>query len=312
MDLRPKDYIQTEDDLFCAVVSSIIENNCALVTCRYYRDKQNQFHKLEDEAADAFLKRKHPEYIYHSKFADVLMHAVPVGDIKTILRPESGLRRLLQSGANDAKQCDARHCIRLLLDSGVPIERLGITGSLLIDAHNERSDIDLLVYGRDHHLTVREHCKQLLKDGKLSPLSDADWRITYQRRDCELSFDEYYAHEKRKFNKFICKSSKVDISLIPLASECPVDKGPFKKRGFIALSAMVINDRYSYDYPARYTIDYADISEIVSYTSTYIGQAVVGERIAAAGHIEEDAAGKKRLLVGTSRAAKKEYIKIEP
>ena len=42
----------------------------------------------------------------------------------------------------------------------------------------------------------------------------------------------------------------------------------------------------------------------------YIGQAKKGEKIEAAGFIEEDKDGVRRLLVGTSREAEEEYIRI--
>ena len=58
------------------------------------------------------------------------------------------------------------------------------------------------------------------------------------------------------------------------------------------------------------TIKHNSIKEVISYTATYIGQAKKGEKIEAAGFIEEDKDGVRRLLVGTSREAEEEYIRI--
>ena len=310
MQLRPKDYLQTRDGLFCAVVHHTLEQNRVPVTPRYHRDQGGRLHKLQGAAALPGDAQR--QYIYHSQFADVRLHAVPLADIKTIWQPEPGLRRLLHARDPDPKQRDAIACIRLLLAGGVPMEQLGITGSLLIGAHNQHSDIDLVVYGRRHFFTLRAHVQQLLTAGKLSSLNRTDWRRAYARRNCALSFDQYLAHEQRKGNKFISGRSRIDLSLLPLAAESIAENGPFVKHGFTALTATVLDDQYSYDYPARYRVDHAGISEIVSYTATYTGQALAGETIEAAGHIEQDAAGKRRLLIGTSRAAANEYIRIKP
>ena len=70
------------------------------------------------------------------------------------------------------------------------------------------------------------------------------------------------------------------------------------------------NDTYAYDFPSRYIIDHEIINEVVSYTATYTGQARKGEKIEASGFIEQGNDGKNRLLVGTSREANNEYIRI--
>ncbi len=311
MNLRPKDYIQTADDLFFAVVSDVIDDDRVATTLRYYCDKGGRYHKLQGEVADTFLKRTHKNYLYHSQFLDVQVHAVPLADINQIWRPEQGIKQLLQVKEHDLKQRDACHCVMLLLGSGVPQEQLGITGSLLIGTYNDQSDIDLVVYGRNHFFKIREQVKTLIEQGKFSQLDNDDWQSAYKRRDCSLSFDEYFSHEQRKFNKFICGFTKVDISLIPLKEECVEDKGPFRKHDFITLYATVTDDLYSFDYPARYFIDHETIPEIVSYTATYTGQAFTGDKIEAAGYIEEDTMGKKRLMVGTSREAENEYIRLQ-
>ncbi|MGB3944925.1 MAG: DNA polymerase subunit beta, partial [Methanothrix sp.] len=51
-----------------------------------------------------------------------------------------------------------------------------------------------------------------------------------------------------------------------------------------------------------------EIPVILCYTHTYAGQAVPGERIEASGVVEETVDG-KRLVVGTTREAKGEWIR---
>jgi len=59
------------------------------------------------------------------------------------------------------------------------------------------------------------------------------------------------------------------------------------------------NADFSFDSPAIYQIDHPDISYVLSYTHTYAGQALVGERIEARG-MDEALGDIKRLVVGTN------------
>jgi predicted nucleotidyltransferase len=216
----------------------------------------------------------------------------------------------LNSSTPDRIQKDAVNFIELLLQAGIDKQCLGITGSLMLDTHNSDSDIDMVVYGRENFFKVRSAIKELMQSGQLNYLDEKFWQDTCQRRDCSLSFEEYQWHESRKFNKCISGSTKVDISMIPDDTERVVEQGPFKKIENEKVEATVITDTYSFDFPARYIIEHESINEIVSYTATYTGQAEKQEKIEAAGYVEQGSDGKKRLLVGSSREATGEYIRV--
>ena len=180
----------------------------------------------------------------------------------------------------------------------------------MLGAHNECSDIDIVIYGREAFLKIRRQIKNSLAIGELNSLNQIMWQDAYERRNCALSFDDFYFHEIRKFNKFMFGNSKVDISAIPNEVEKYEESGPYKKVGKDKILSMVTNDKYAYDFPARYSIKHDSIKEVISYTATYTGQAEKGEKIEAAGFIEEDKDGVRRLLVGTSREAEEEYIRL--
>lgn len=72
--------------------------------------------------------------------------------------------------------------------------------------------------------------------------------------------------------------------------------------------ARVTNSDFSFDSPAIYKIDHPEISYVLSYTHTYAGQAIEGEVIEARGMVEV-AGNMKRLVVGTKREPKGEWIR---
>lgn len=101
---------------------------------------------------------------------------------------------------------------------------------------------------------------------------------------------------------------KFDLSFIIQSTD--VDDDCYQKCGEITVQCTVIDDNHAFDYPAEFVIDHPEINTVVSYTATYTGQAISGERIEVAGIIEQNARGVKRIVVGSNREAVGEYIKV--
>ena len=214
MFIRPKDYIGVDDKLFFAVVSEYQEDDRALTWLRYIKDEHGM-HKIGTEQARKLVSDSYPEFLFHCEYADSDLHGIPLEFINHVYRPDQTVVRLLNMIDPDNKQRDAIKILKLLLDAGIQEEYIGITGSLMLDTHNEKSDIDIIIYGRELFYKVRQYIKDCLGSGVLEPLDESLWKDAYQRRACDLSFEDYYTHEKRKFNKCVSGTSKVDISMIP-------------------------------------------------------------------------------------------------
>lgn len=309
MIIRPKDYIVVDEKYYFAVVSEYQEDERALTWLRYV-DNEKGMQKLNSGEAGLVIKAVFPEFLFHSPYADIDLHGIPFDFIHQIYRPENTTINLLDNTTPDRVQTDAINLIKLLINAGIGQKYLGVTGSLMLNTQNDNSDIDMVVYGRKNFFKVRTIVKVLMESGQLKYLDKAFWKDAYQRRGCSISFDEYQWHESRKFNKCISGKTKVDISMIPDEKERVKESGPFKKCGHEKVEAIIIDDTYSFDFPARYIIEHEYINEIVSYTATYTGQAEKGEKVKAAGYVEQGSDGLKRLLVGSSREATGEYIRV--
>lgn len=309
MFIRAKDYISIDNRLFFAVVSEYQEDDRALTFLRYVQDG-NGMRKVNTKEATKLISENFPEFEFYSEYADIKLHGIPLDSIDHIYRPSQAIVDLMNLSSPDNIQKDAIKIIQLLIDAGIKKEILGITGSILLNMQNEQSDIDMIVYGREPFFKVRELLQQFLKTGELKSLDESMWQDAYQRRDCSISFDEYKKHELRKYNKFISGSTKVDVSMIPENYERVNENGPYKKIERTNVVAEVLDDTYVFDFPARYLIEHESYNEVVSYTATYTGQAVKGEKIVVAGYVEEGRDKKRRILVGTNREADGEYIRV--
>ena len=304
---QPKDFIETPEGLAFAVVLSACEQGRILSQLRYRRE-HGQWHKLTSEQADQLLRAYHPNYRYYSVTHDVLLHGVPVTRLQHHYQPRARLQALLQSAARDAVHEDLKQLAQRLQRRELDLRHWGITGSLLIGAQQASSDIDLVSYDRRQFQHARQLLHDMIANGEITALSAQDWQVAYQRRGCDLTFDEYYWHERRKANKGLINGRKFDLSLIdesPYANSQSV----YRKQGRRVLRARVTDARFAYDHPAVYYLDHPTIMLCACYTATYVGQAETGEIVEIAGLVEHGTHG-ARIIVGSSREARGEYLRV--
>lgn len=297
--LRLRDFIEDPEGRLYAVAAYDNRERAGCIL-RYLPDPSGErvdqegkrYHKLEFEEAFAYILREKPEY------ADSIQR-IPVEDIRKVLKPEDEIGAIARRNTRVA---------RLVSIFDLPEKTYGCTGSLLVGLENDRSDIDLVVYGR-MFFTARELLRFAIKKGRIDPISDDMWENIYRKRNPELSLDDFLIHEKRKWNRGQIENVYFDIlftrsykALHPL----PVTKGP--SCGVVTIKATVTDASLAFDSPAVYLIDHEEVSKVLSFSHTYSGQAIAGELIEARGICEEHY-GEKWLIVGTTRDARGEYIR---
>ncbi len=301
-----KDFIETTEKLVFAVVAQNLEQNKVLCFLRYVRGKTGQ-KKYVTEEANLFLQQHYPDYLHYSPVLDAHLHAVSVNRIISHHQPKQRLQAILHAEQADEVEHDLIALCRLLQTHGLDLTHCGVTGSLLIGAQQHSSDIDLVCYERGVFQYCRELVRELIARQTLQDLHEQDWQDSYQRRDCDLSFADYVWHEQRKFNKALINGRKFDVSLI---NPCASPSTRYQKCGAITLQAQVIDDTAAFDYPAEFKLNHPHIDSVVSFTATYTGQAVKGETVEVSGLVEQNSQGVKRIVVGSSREAHGEYIKV--
>ncbi|WP_232470472.1 hypothetical protein [Methylococcus sp. BF19-07] len=304
----PKDFIQTTEGLRFAVVDGCPEDGRLLCTLRYVPMASGGLRKLSTAEAVDFLQEHGPAYLRRSRRLDAVLPAVPLECIAGHLRPRDRVRTLLADTNCDAIEAKARRLLGIFAGEGLDLQEFGITGSLLVGAQTLASDIDLVVYAPATFDAARTVVAEATADGRLDAPAEADWRIAYERRGCTLAFQDYLWHERRKFNTGFFEGTKFDLTLVLPGSSGSLQ--PAEKRGSLTLRATVTDDRRAFEFPARYLIDHPRIGQVLSFTHTYVGQARIGESIEASGQVEALPDGSERLIVGSSREAPGEYIRV--
>lgn len=305
----PRDFIETAEGLVFAVVGLAGEDERIPAFLRYVPDPRKGHRKVGTDEANAFLRKYYPQYLHHCGHRDAWLHGVPKTHVSTCHRPRERLRHLLQRAPQDDLETRLQKLLKLLTGHGVDLGHLGVTGSMLIGRQHAESDVDLVVYDRATFFRVRRAVRQLIDSGQLHELDDSAWCDAYARRGCELSLEEFLRHEKRKGNKGMVDGRKFDIALVADTDSLEPEAG-WRKAGMRRIRARIVDDDRAFDQPARYGLDHPEVSEIYSFTHTYTGQACAGEWVEANGQLEIAPDGRQRLIVGSSREAPGEYVRV--
>ena len=306
MIVRIRDFFITKQNWIFSVVSYDLGEEEVKCLLRYVPDdrgervaERGRYRKLDFYDAYEFLGRHCPEYVKGG------MQVVPKEDIKEILRPDDELPLI-------AEREEQAQTIFELLGNRIPRDRIGITGSYLCGLNSANSDLDFVLYGLPNFNRAREVIEAAVEEGILVEITDAVWRRIYNKRQPELSYNRFVAHEQRKKNRGAIGDTYLDILYTRDREEIKqLDMRNYEigeRVGYATITAEVKDASYSFDNPAIYEIEHPEISKVLSFTHTYVGQALAGEKIEARGVIESTK-HESRLVVGTTRDAKGEWIR---
>lgn len=298
---RLRDFLITKDDWLFSV-SDYFCNDGIRSILRYVPDENGErelngkrYRKYDFGPAFEFMRKYRPEWVQD-------VHVVPESEVKTVFRPHNIIPKLINFDSR------VREIVKVLDMSGVPRTSMGVTGSMLLGLQNESSDIDFVVYGplwfraRD---IITVATKQ---EGSIEELDEEMWQRIYRKRIPDISFDEFMLHESRKGNRGMIEGTYFDLLFVRDWNQInePLLRG--KDTVKMKIEAEVTNADFAFDSPAYYKIRHSEIDHVISYTHTYAGQALPTEIIEVSGIVEE-IGNMKRLVVGTSREPKGEWIK---
>jgi len=320
--LRVRDAIETKEGLFFSVVSYHHPEDRHIAFLRYYPSQKGarlkdgkSYQKVEStDMSYEFLRSHHPYHVFRSNVTNSDLQCVPLDKTEKIFYPDHRLKEIRK-----APQDELENNVLEISDlfGEIPLEKKGVTGSLLLGFHKPDSDIDFVIYGKENFRKAREILSE--ESSIVRPLTKTEWQAAYEKRLKEappISFEEFLWHEERKYHKAALGKVPFDILFVRDHSEIEGKYSDLKftKIGKFTGRFTVLDDSLAFDYPAIYKVSGEDenIKEVASYTHTYVGQAQKGEEIEVSGVLEEvnGEDGYKRIIIGTTREALGEYIRV--
>jgi uncharacterized protein len=323
-------YLETPEQLLFAVKGLEHPDDRVVAVLRYAPDPEKGDRKKNGVSyrrlyhfpeQEQFLHIKCPQYLSWDPVFQATLQSVPRSLIRRVYSPRHRLKELMNAPAKEAVVDDAVAFCRLLeKEAGVPTSALGITGSLLIGLHTEKSDLDIVAFGTENCRDVCRALHELLEASSNTELSRLDTKgidELYSQRiaDTRMKFSDFVELEKRKVNQGVFRKRPYFIRFLKGASETGASYGrqTYTPLGRKSITALIADDREAIFTPCRYLLD--DVrnidgvttstpTEIVSFRGRFCEQARAGECIMAAGTLERvrDNRGdvRYRLLLGNS------------
>lgn len=344
---RDRDHLKTPELLYFTTVGNVHPRDRVFSYLKYVPDKSGKWGRRRKykRAIDAystlqigkclnFLRKNHPQYVFHSSLQNLTFSAVPKKFITHHYQPERRLEQLLKGCKLDPLEKKVLDLVHLFADkSGVDFHSFGVTGSVLLGIHRkEFSDIDLTVYGKRNSVALKDTLRRLFEDkhssirrfstGKLTELSEAEARIH------SLTPFEARRIYERKWNRG--EFQNTFFSLHPVKTEGEVSEKyedrTYLPRGMATVKAKISDASEAFFMPARYRAKNVrvlegpivrDIREIATYEGLYADIASEGEEVVCRGKLEQVNDRKEgetysRILVGSLEASETDYIIPKP
>jgi len=341
---RDRDYVQTKEGYFFCVVGPIHPEDRVIAYLKYIPDPSGKwgrgknrfkralrYYTMPDLLETLNFLENHPEYLYDSSVLGLRMSAVPLNRISAHLKPDEKLFQLIQMEELDNLQRKVLDLATLISeDSRVPIEYLGVTGSLLLDIHQDFSDMDLIVYGMENSEAVKEALIRIYEESESSASrfdeeKSREWCMN-KTGMYPLTYEEAVRIFKRKWSRGLFRGTMFSVHPVKFEEEVSERYGDkiFKPEGMMKIEAAVSDASEAEFLPSVYKVEdvkifsgpmVKDIYEVTSYEGLYGGIAEKGEKMVVYGKLERvidkrDGEEYHRVLVGSKEAEGRDYIKI--
>ncbi len=261
--------------------------------------KQEELKKyLED------FSRNYPHYIFKSNVhqGDRLFFGIPIDSIERIYSPKKGLSELMSINPRhlDPHLKLIYDFVKLLLNSGLKLEDLGITYSSLIGHYfSNISDVNIVVHGKENFWKLMDYLKT-------AEHSDLKWKTPEQWIDFHKKRNRYKIFTDSEFVNLMSRKKSEGYfrnSLFVIFGVEKQEETWFKwgqehyyEQGLINVEGVIKDNFNSIVRPGFYEIENSKVIEghedvpvkkVVFYSRDYAMMGFPGEKIQAKGILEK-------------------------
>jgi len=324
---REGDFIETIEGLIFDVKGLVHPPGRVVAYLRYFRDSSGDRRDRRGETyikvysldeRERIIRNKYPQYFFYDPVFGEHLEGVPNKFVSKLYQPSRKVSELLNESHLDPVETQAVEFIQLLQEtSDVPLEKIGLSGSILVNLHKESSDIDVIVYGRENCLSIYGSLERLMQKEEESVssynLEDLKRLYEFRSKDTWMPLEDFIRMEQRKFSQGKFKGRDFFIRFLLDWNELDEEYGDriYIPSGYAKVKAVVEDDSDSLFTPCRYGISQVEIlggtnvsslKEITSFRGRFSKQAEKGEQVVAQGKLEKvikrDGTEYFRLILG--------------
>lgn len=238
-----------------------------------------------------------PDRICHSDYHGGVITCTPIEKITHVYSCREKLKEILGNKSIYENHRVGKELISFLVKAieSIDINKLGVTGSFLIGAETENSDIDLVCYGLG---TYNKLQNLFYNSDSVIPYMGEQAQKLYKRRMIHMEpmdYDLFVKQETRKLQG-LTPVEYIHINCQPLRDDEDdfFDQVKFIEIGEIQCIATIVDEKQSVFAPCYYKINVEDIIDslfddgrdfskkiksVMSYIGTYSGCFNVGDKI---------------------------------
>jgi predicted nucleotidyltransferase len=295
-------FIITSDNLVFEVKGLIHPKERIIAYLRYVPTKSAKkvganYQKLYDlSKREDYLKSNFPEYLWFSEVHGRVVQSVAREKIVSILSP---VEYLAHTKNHPRTKSDLQETTNLLVKklvhwTGISWSDIGITGSQLLGLATEKSDIDLVVYGKDA-------CRKFYD--KLSETFDKiegirpyygdflNAHVKFRWGNLVKYRDALEKIESGKILQGLFNGHEFFIRLVKRPEEIDEYYGKmrYEMMGYYRAHCIIKDDSDSIFTPCVYVVessDNVDLRRLVSYRGRFTEQVTIGMSVSAKGRLE--------------------------
>jgi len=269
------------------------------------------FYKFYEDEGLKFVRNNYPQYlVFHDMLCDKVV-GVNHSDVVEVDKPEEKLQELMKTKPKDELIAALRSLLEFTTQcSNLSTENFGVFGSMLHDFYHPKfSDLDLIIYGREKAVKLRETLQELYDDrnsllknefGREGPIRGKPWRFrNYSPKECVW-------HQQRKLIYALFSDEKsgrvVKTEFEPVKNWREIEneydpKVKISHKGWVKLLARIIDDNDAPFLPSIYGIEPLDVlmgtkgaeeaKRVISFMEEFRLQAFRDERVYVEGNLEE-------------------------
>lgn len=289
---REGDFLETVEGLIFDVKGVCHPPDRIISFVRYIPDVEGErerdgrgYRKVyELEERFRFLRERFPQYVYFDPIFNRELQGVRHEDIARVYRPEERLKEILENPRDEIEE-NVASLVEVL---GIPVEKVGVSGSILVGLNTVGSDLDIIVYGEEWCRKAYTELRRLREDGVVQPfdVEGAREKALFRWGSDDETLIEL---ERKKVMHGLFEGKEYFFRFLKV-EEVPYGDVVYRPLHKASITAKITDDSENIFTPCVYGVSkcsVGDVTRLVSVRGRFCEQASRGDVVVARGTLEK-------------------------